>query len=55
MLDKVRIAGFFGTLVPRAGIHPETYGDGLDGRDLLGNQTNPVVEDDLAVQVLATR
>ena len=44
-----------GTFVPRAGIHPKTYGDGLDGRDLLRNQANPVVEDDLAVQVLATR
>lgn len=55
MLDKVRIPGFFGTFVPRAGIHPNTYGDGFDGRDSLGDQANPVVEDDLAIQVLPTR
>ena len=55
MLDEVRIPGFLGTFVPRAGIHPKTYGDGLEGRDSLGDQANPVVEDDLAVQVLPTR
>lgn len=55
MFDEVRISRLFRTFVARACIHPETYRDGFDGRDSLGDQANPVLEDDLAVQVLPTR
>lgn len=52
MFDEVGIACLPRAFVAGSRIDPDTYGDGFEGRDSLCDETNPVIENKLAVQEL---
>ena len=52
MLNEVGIPGLGRDFITRAYINPDAYGDGFESRDSLGDEANPVIENELAVQEL---
>lgn len=52
MFYEVGIACLPWAFVAGPRIDPDTDGDGFEGRDSLGDETNPVIENKLAVQEL---
>ena len=52
MFDEMGVPSLCGAFITRARIDPDAYCYGFEGRDSLGNQANPVLEDELTVQVL---
>lgn len=55
MFDEMGVPSLCGAFITRARIDPDAYGYGFEGWDSLGNQANPVLEDEFTVQVLPAR
>lgn len=52
MFNEMGVPSLCWAFITRARIDPDADGDGFEGWDSLGNQANPVLEDELTVQVL---